>query len=485
MASDPNLSVHLRAIDNLTAPLRRLNSQLEAMQAPARRLGATLNRSLQLTGVSQIGAGLRDIGKEASALWVKLSALGVGAGFLFKTQFIDVAAEMENLKVALDSIEGSAEKGRKSFMWITDFAKKTPLEIGTTMQAFINLRTAGIDPMNGSLMSLVDVNAKMNGSQENFLELTNQLTQAWMKGKLLYEEVRIIQSRGIPVTDLLAKSMGKTTAKIIALMEKGKIGRKEIALLFKTMGENAAGAAEKQSRTWTGMMSTLSDTWKGFVTQLMNSGGSFSFLKQNLDAIIKRLEFLQTPEGLKEIDHWGKKLRETLEAIVKFAGEAWEGIRELSAMVGGFGNLAKITFTGISVIMAGPLLLAITQLATGIGILGAALIANPIALTIMAIVAAIEALAYAIRNWDSIKRSVGNFVPDLFNKIGIDLKRPAVTGATGAPLKPLAIQNAKVDAGGLITLKVEDDRIKTKQIKSNNPSILYKVDTGLLMSGAY
>ena len=187
MSSTPSLSITLRAIDHLTAPLRRMNAQIESMQAPVRGLGSTLNHSLQLTGISRMSSGLASVGREVGALGFKLAALGGAGAFAFKHMFIDVAAEYENLAVALEASEGSAEKGKKAMAWITEFAKKTPLELDTTTKAYTMLKNAGIEPTNGSLMALVDANAKMNGSQDDMIEKTRQVGQAWMKNKLQAE----------------------------------------------------------------------------------------------------------------------------------------------------------------------------------------------------------------------------------------------------------------------------------------------------------
>jgi tape measure domain-containing protein len=418
MNSNLNLSLTLRAVDHLTAPLRRINSQIETLKAPVRNFGQELSKSLHLTGLTQVREGLAGIGREAGALTFKLAAMGGAAGFAFKNMFIDVAAEYENLAVSLEAVEGSAEKGKKAMAWIADFAKTTPLELDTTTKAYTMLKNAGINPMNGSLMALVDSNAKINGSQENMIEITRQLGQAWMKNKLQMEEVNVLTERGTKVVPLLAKAMGKNEAAIMAMISKGKIGRKEIALLIEAMGKDAAGAAEKQSRTWTGMMSTLTDTWKGTVNTLMTSSGSFDFLKGKLDAFIKRLDFLQTPEGMKEIDAYGKKLYATLEAIANFSGQAWEKINQLAQAVGGFGNLAKIAFGTIAAVMAGPLLLAITSVVGGLATLTTVMLANPLVLAIGLMSAAVYLLW---KNWDAVVAGFKTGIDSVKNWFAVDL----------------------------------------------------------------
>lgn len=378
--SNLDLRIILRLVDQATAPLRRVSA-----------------------AVGSIGAPLRSVAREAGALSLKMAGLAAASGFAFKKLFIDVTAEFENLSVALESTEGSAEKGQKALAWITEFAKKTPLELDTTTKSYLLLKNAGIDPMNGSLMALVDSNAKMNGSQENMIEITRQLGQAWMKGKLQQEEINVLTERGIKVTPLLAQAMGKNTQAISDMVGKGKIGRKEIALLFEAMGKDANGAAEKQSRTWTGMTSTLSDTWQGFVRDVMTKGQAFDFLKDRLQKLIDTLNYLTMPEGLKQTQVYADQLRKTLEDIERGAKAAWAGLEELKNMVGGWGNLIKVVLGGITAIMAGPLLMAVTTLI-------ATFVASPILLILTAIAGVVVLI---VRNWDTLVAKVKSSIEDI------------------------------------------------------------------------
>ncbi len=538
MSSSLDLAVILRVVDHLSAPLNALNARLEALHGPVRRLGSALNNSLRLTGVSQITRGLSQVGTEMGALTLKLAMMGGAAGLAFKTMFIDVAAEYENLAVALEASEGSAEKGKKAMAWITDFAKRTPLELNTTTRAYTMLKNSGIDPMNGSLMALVDANARLNGSQEDMIGITQQITQAWMLGKLQMEDSRILMQRGIPVIDLMAKALHKNSEQIMEMMHKGQLGRKEMILLFKGIAASSKGAAEKQSRTWTGMISTLTDTWKGFVNQLMNSGGAFEFLKGKLDAVINKLAFLQTPEGLKEVDAYGKQLYETLVKIADTAEQAWAGINDLAVKVGGFGNLAKLVFGGVAAIMAGPLLLAIAMVGEGVLVLSGALLAlalaNPLLVAIEAVVVGIWLLA---NNWEAVstffKEQINSIKDSLVNNLmaainyvvdGIKLAFAGITDGvagviraikniatlknpfsggeplfsmptTGSHTQPLATAPAlatlakqaagKTDIGGVLSIKIDSDvPVKVQRLRNNSPLMNYNVDAGLTMPGA-
>jgi tape measure domain-containing protein len=382
-----NIGLTLRAIDQATAPIRRIHSTIKSLQAP-----------------------ISSVARETSALTLKLTAIAGASGYAFKKLFVDTTAEFERLSVSLEAIEGSSEKAARALAWIDNFNKKTPLDQNTTTQAYMMLKNSGIDPTNGSLMALADSTAKIAGTHEDMIEITRQLTQAWMKEKLQQEEIIILTERGIKVRPLLSQALNKNGKALDDMIGKGKIGRKEIALLFEAMGKDAAGASEKQSKTWMGMTSTLTDLLKGVARQIMTVGedvvtgsGAFDFLKQRLNDLITALEYLQTPEGAKQINAWGKDLRKTLEDIERGAKAAWAGLEELKNMVGSWGNLIKVVLGGITAIMAGPLLMAIATLI-------ATFAASPILLILTAIAGVVVLI---VRNWDTLVAKVKSDVDDI------------------------------------------------------------------------
>jgi|GEM_PF-2829515 len=537
MSSNLHLSLILNAVDRLTGPLHQISNQLNQLRQGARSAGAQLNQAMHSSGASMLGKGIRGVIGDVTKLTAKVSALGGILGFVFNKQFIETAAEFQQLRVAILSIEGSKDKAEKVFRRIQDFAKNTPLEVKDASKAWVMLRNAGIGPVFESLQALSDINAKTGKDQENFIEIANQVSQAWLKNKLQMEEVVVLNERGIAVVPLLAKAMRKSEDAITDMIGKGRLGRKEIALLLEAIGKDAKGAAEAQSKTWNGMMSTLSDTWKTLVDQIMNSSGTFGFLSDKLLELINHLNFLQTAEGLKTIDAAGKKLYNTVTGVYDALVLAWGGVQRLAEKVGGFGNLAKIVFGGIALAMLGPLLSSIMLVVAGATLMTTAFAANPILLGIGLVTAAVAALWL---NWDKVVKSVKQGVSDIKDFLvngllqavegvtgGIKLAFDAVvsgvsgigraianiatfkspfaggetlypsvesmmakvnaaplTQATGKPLTTLKSTAQKADVGGKIEVEIKGPG-KVTAIKSDNPKVPLKVSTGLTMAGAY
>jgi tape measure domain-containing protein len=409
MGKTLKLSLLIKAIDHASGPLKRLNDRIEAMHAPLRRASLEMERFSNLSGLSTLRQGLSEVGREIGALTLKLTALSAGVLYVFKSQFIDTAAKFETLAISLEAIEGSSEKAKASLAWITDFAKRTPLELDGVTNAYMLLKNAGIDPTGGSLQALVDQNAKVGGSQDNLIEITRQLGQSWMKNKLQMEEVNVLTERMVPVVGLLARAYGKSEKEIMEAIGKGKIGRQSILKLFRQMGKESEGASEKQSRSWDGMMSTLSDTWE-MVKRTMMDAGPFDWLKQRLAGLLDQLNALLSPEGLARLTAFGEQLRQAFEKAERGAVKLWDWINQLAERVGGFGNLARIALGGVAAILAGPLIMGIGAVLLAVTQLTALFLANPILLAI----AAIGAAVYVVyTHFDDLKKLWNQVVADI------------------------------------------------------------------------
>jgi tape measure domain-containing protein len=520
-----NLSLILNAVDHLTSPLRRIRQTIDNLRAGAQNAARQLRELLRSQGAQLMSRGIAGITREVSRLALKLSALGGLLGYVFNKQFIETTAEFQQLRVALKAIEGSQAAAEKVFRRIQVFAKNTPLEVASATEAYIMLKNAGISPVIESLQALADMNAKTGKDQENFKEIANQLSQAWLKNKLQMEEVVVLNERGIAVVPLLARKMKKSEEAITDMIGKGILGRKAIAALFEAMAEDAKGASEEQSKTWNGMMSTLSDTWKTLVDKIMNSSGTFSFLSEKLHNLILALDFLQTEEGMKAADAAGRRLYQTVVAIYDAGAKAVAQIKQWAVQVGGFGNLAKIVFGAVAAIMVGPLLLAITQTIAGIGLLTASIAAHPM---LAAITAVIAGVALLVLNWerlkdsflvgaaaigDNIKSAIGGAIDWVTDRVHgmidaildgalsigralknlVTFRNPFAGGETLHPSVDSMLAKAnptlkpgtqKTEVGGQLNIKI-DGPGRVTSMKSDNPTVPLNVSTGLTMLEAY
>lgn len=507
MSGKLDLSLVISAVDHATAPLTRLNKKIHETLKPVRDLNRSVGKFSYAAGIPKVTAAigklntsLRGAVREANGLGLQLLAMGGGAAFAFKKLFIDPAAQFETYRAMLKTLEGSNEAAQKSMDWVSDFAKRVPYELTDVMASFVKLRTFGLDPMNGTMQAIVDQTAKMGGSQETMEGIVLAVGQAWTKQKLQGEEALQLIERGVPVWDLLAKRTGLTTAQLQKLSEQGKLGRGAIKMLIEEMGKSSAGAAQDQAKTWTGMVSMLSDYWTGFATKVMGSG-AFDWLKEKLQGFLDLLDKMAADGRLDEL---AKQVGENLVIALK---QLWQAGKDLGSLLAGLGTTLrwvhdlfgswKPIIVAVGLFIAGPFIASLISLTGAIWGVGVALMTTPVG-WFLAAVAAIAGIAYLIYdNWEPISqffvdlwegiKSIFNVGIDWLKKVfeysplgimlkGVDKLRELISGdmtvnasmgGNGSITSPTLAPGTGTMAGqATVTVQVEDGRTRVKDVQA-------------------
>lgn len=226
---------------------------------------------------------------------------------------------------------GSAAAGQQAFAWVKQFAKDTPLELDQVLEAVIQLKNFGLDPMDGTLQALVDQNARLGGSYERLQRIITATGQAYAKGRLQGEELLQFAEAGVPVFDLLSKKLGLTTEEVIKFASEGKLGRDVIKQLVDAIGATTVGAAADQMGTLTGRVSNAKDAYQQFLNQVANNGP----LKLAKDAAG------DLGGSLGDADDSARVLGQTITSV----GEV---LLSLMSFLRGFGLSVKLIFDGLS-----------------------------------------------------------------------------------------------------------------------------------------
>ncbi|WP_256493240.1 tape measure protein [Endozoicomonas sp. SCSIO W0465] len=114
----------------------------------------------------------------------------------------------------MNAVMGSMAEGERATEWIKEFTKATPLQLDQVTEAFAMLKNFGLDPMDGTMQAIVDVNSKLGGSQERLRRISLALGQAWGKEKLQGKEIRQLVEAGVPVWNTLATVTGKNVTEL-------------------------------------------------------------------------------------------------------------------------------------------------------------------------------------------------------------------------------------------------------------------------------
>lgn len=355
MASSGNsTSFYINLAGNISQQAARFGRDVSQFATQSGAKLTALSARIKATGVhfKTLGAGIGAVSNKINSMGnMTIPILGVGAAAGAATvgkSMLRTAADFEMAGIRMKQTFG--DQGDAANKWLQKFATDTPMAFADTQQAMMRLKTAGIDPMNGSLQALVDYNAKVGGDAENLNGYISAISKGFIKGKLSMEEINPLLERNVKVFDLLAQETGgKYTAdQMQKMLQEGKLGRKAIAALLRAMGRDAKGAAKEQMKTWDGLVSNLEDTWTSMQARFMEHG-AFDTLKKEMGSFVDWLnekiddgtldEFAKTVsdvlvKALQELKSAATEIKPILENI----GSVMSWIAEKA---GGYGNIAK------------------------------------------------------------------------------------------------------------------------------------------------
>jgi len=375
----------------------------------------------------QLGSTCTMVGTAMTAA-ITLPLIGLGYAA------IQAAGSLEQTRIALKTMLGSAERAEKFIQDMRKFAAETPFEFSQLIQASKQLLAFGysaesIIPMMTNLGNAV---SSVGGDSDTINRIIMQLGQMKTVGRASMMDLRPIAQAGIRVFDYLAESLGKSTSEVMKMMEAGKLSA-EVAVdaIMKGMGKDPkiAGMMKAQMASFLGMWSNVKDQLFAIMADLGTP--LLKIAKSLLKALDPVLEFIK-----KVIAAFAKMPTGIQAAIVAF--------------------LALVAAAGPFLAAAGGILTMVGSIAANwaaIAGIGAAIgaIAGPIGWVVLAIVAIGAALAAAwkycrpfremmLSTFAGIKKAVGGLwdaIKGLWRAlapVGEFLKT-----AGGAGLKGLAI----------------------------------------------
>lgn len=323
-------------LDKLGNESKELSTRQNFAKIAIAETNAKLAKQQQV--LNEAGKSAQSFGGSIGAATKSLVAMAgayVGVDSLKQSLFgiLNAGDKAKAFEAQMTAAMGSIEKGREATAWINEFANTTGTQLDAVKTSFATLKTFGIDPMNGSLQSLVDYNAKLGGSQEKLEGIILAVGQAWAKQKLQGEEILQLVERGVPVWDLLAKVTGKNTVELQKLSESGQLGRDTIAALMQELGSAASGQASQSLNRLSGQLALISNKWEEFKIRIADSGVyqvAVNFL-QELNA--KFDELVQSGK----LEQAAQKVSDFFAAIVRDGGSA------ITSLVQNVSTLVSVT----------------------------------------------------------------------------------------------------------------------------------------------
>ncbi len=175
-----------------------------------RRMGHTMSTAL---GTALGGIGVSKAAGAASK--VLQDALSAGYNRI---------TTLEKADIQFRNMGGlSAGDTKRQLADLNDIVTGTSTSLADAAAAAAMLGGAGVaagDDMNNAVKALVNISAASGASAQDIGLVMMQIKAS---GKLMGSEALQLAQRGVPIYDLIAKSIGKTTAEVRTLGEEGKI----------------------------------------------------------------------------------------------------------------------------------------------------------------------------------------------------------------------------------------------------------------------
>ena len=236
------------------------------------------------------------------------SVAAIGSAF----RGLKLAAEMEQVSVAMEVMTGSAEKGNKAIESLMEFSNSTPLkpdEVVSAGRALIAFGTEADEVVN----VLKKVGNVASGIGAPLGEIAEIYGKAQVSGRLFGEDINQMAGRGIPIQKELAKVLKVTTSEIKQMVSDGKVGFPELEKAFTNMsssGGKFAGMLDKQSKTFSGLLSTLVGKLNDLVRNV--GVGLMESLKPVLNALISLVD-----ENSEAAKRFGQIIKEAVLVITE------------------------------------------------------------------------------------------------------------------------------------------------------------------------
>ena len=242
-------------VDKLSPALKTINKNIQVNSQSIANLGKNFSKATNdmANNMSNMSDKAFNFSQSVAIMSTGLGAMGIKA--------IKSSANFETLAIQLEILTGSAEKGKKLFDELTQFADKTPFQLPEIVQATRTLLGSNIALKNvvDTTKMLGDVSA---GSGADIKQLAVVYGQVAGMTKLQGQDAMQFISNGIPIWALLQKTTGKS---ITQLRELGTDGKISFDLVNKalTQATQKGGmyfkATEKLSESVNGLFSTLTD----------------------------------------------------------------------------------------------------------------------------------------------------------------------------------------------------------------------------------
>lgn len=319
----------------------------------------------KLETIKNLGNSFENYAKKTAILSFSLGAIGIAA--------LKQASNLEAMQIKMEILTGSVEKGTKLYKDLVKLGAETPFETAELTKAVNTMMGFGLSSEKAfdNIKRIGDIAALTGGDIQGIALAFSQSAAA---GKLMGQEINQFINNGVPIIEILAKSINKPTREIKKLSAEGKITFDMLEKAFEkatSKGGKFYDGMNRLSQTLSALFITLKENVNIALAEFGNEIAKTLDLKNNMKEISNILE--KITQAFKDLSPETKKL------IV-------------------FGTLGFIAFTVIAGVLAVIVTIFTTIGGALAGIVGLFTLANIVAVALGTIIGGLigAAIGYAI-----------------------------------------------------------------------------------------
>jgi len=326
-----SLSVEIELTDDgFTTTVKRVGDGLKSVE---QRMLAVV------TGASGMD---RAVANSTSSFTSWVSAIGLAGSALHNLQevtigwiekIVEVNNNIENTTALLRGLSSAADEAGRSMdaknnmKGLLDLAGNSPFGMEALTNTFVKLRTAGLDPLKGSMQGLTDAIAAFGGDDTRLTRAGYAIQEMAGRGVISLQNLRRQLGQDIPgAVELMATSMNVTVAKLDEMVTKGTLDSKNaIDRLLEEFERTYGGASVARLNTFTGATAQLNVAMQRLAITAggMNDGAdsSTSFYRTVVQGVQELTKAMSSPEFQAFAVTINQNLASAMKTIISF-GEA-------------------------------------------------------------------------------------------------------------------------------------------------------------------
>jgi tape measure domain-containing protein len=310
--------------------------------------------SVAATGLAVLSAGIVALGAAIAGHIALFVSAGLPAIATYERLALTLeslaARELLNTGAAKDMAEAlalSADKGEELLNWTQQLAIHSPFTQEGVADALRMALAYGftVEEAQKLTQTLIDFAAGSGATEYAMQQIARALGQISAAGKLTAQDTNQLVAAGLPVIQILADAWGKTTAEIIAMRADGLIPAKDaIQALTEYMDTSFSGAADRQTKSWAGLLGTFEDLKQIALREYF--GGVADALQP---LAVEFSNWLQGP-GIEILKDMGERLGNIVSYFVQIATDLpgiIDGLKQFADSIGA-SDVIKEVFAALS-----------------------------------------------------------------------------------------------------------------------------------------